>query len=57
MPISQFAIFIQLTSSKIIDINRISRLFHEIFRINVELYFDLKILSGILSKTFEKFGG
>ena len=57
MPISQFAIFIQLTSSKIIDINRISRLFHEIFRINVELYFDLKILSGILSKTIEKFGG
>ena len=47
--ISQFAIFKQLTQLKIIELNRVSIFFHEIFRINVELNFDLKFWSGILS--------
>ena len=34
---------------KIIELNRVSIFFHEIFRINVELNFDLKFSSGILS--------
>ena len=32
----------QLTSLKIMELNRVSIFFHEIFRINVELNFDLK---------------
>ena len=39
--ISQFAIFKQLTSFKIIELNRFTIFLHEIFRINVELNFDL----------------
>ena len=34
---------------KIIELNRVSIFFHAIFRINVELNFDLKFSSGILS--------
>ena len=52
--ISQFAIFKQLTSLKIIELNRVSIFFHKIFRINVGLNFDLKFLSGILSWAFKK---
>ena len=37
--ISLFSIFKQLTSFKIIELNRISIFFHETFRINVELNF------------------
>ena len=33
---------------KIIELNKVSIFFHEIFRINVELNCDLKFLSGIL---------
>ena len=47
--ISQFAIFKQLTLLKIIELNSVTIFFHEIFRINVELNFDLKFSSGILS--------
>ena len=35
-PISQFAVFKQLTSLKIIELNRVSIFFHEILKINVE---------------------
>ena len=35
-------------------LDRVSILFHEIFRINVELNFDLKFWCGILSKAFKK---
>ena len=35
VPDSGFAIFKQLTSLKIIELNRVSIFFHEIFRINV----------------------
>ena len=45
--ISQLAISKQLTSLKIIELNRILIIFNEIFRINVELNFDLKFLDGI----------
>ena len=51
------AIFKQLTSFKIIEFNRVSIIFHVIFRINVELNFDLKFSSGILSEAFKKIGG
>ena len=40
--ISQLAIFKQLISLKIIELNRISIFFHEIFRISVELNLNLK---------------
>ena len=43
-PISQFAIFAKLISLKTIELNRVSIFFHEIFRINVELPDDLKLL-------------
>ena len=56
-PISQFAISKQLHLFKIIELNRVSIFFHEIFRINVELNFDLKFSSGIFSKAFKKFVG
>ena len=49
LPISQFAIFAKLTSLKTIELNRVSILFHEIFRINVELPHDLKFSIRILS--------
>ena len=49
LPISQFEIFKQLISFKIIELNRVSILFHEISRMNEELNFDLKFWSGILS--------
>ena len=39
----------KLISLKIIELNRVSIFFHEIFRINVELPDDLKSWSGILS--------
>ena len=39
---------------KIIELNRVSIFFHKIFRINVELNFNLKFWSGILSKAFKK---
>ena len=44
---SQLAIFKQLTSLKTIELNKVSIYFHDIFRINVELNFDLKFSSGI----------
>ena len=49
-PIFQFVIFKQSTSFKIVELNRASIFFHEIFRINVELNFDLKSWSRILKK-------
>ena len=39
----------QLTSFKIIELDRVSLFFHEIFRINVELNLDFEFWSGILS--------
>ena len=41
--------FKQLHSLKMIELNRVSILFHETFRIAVELNFGLKLWSGILS--------
>ena len=57
--ISQFAISAQLISFKIktTKLNRVSIFFHEISRINVELNFDLKFRSRILSWAFKKIGG
>ena len=37
--------------------NRISILFHEIFRIDVEFHFDFTFFSGILCYAFKKFAG
>ena len=49
-PIYQFGIFAKFISFKTkLELNRVSIFFHEIFRINVELDFDLKFWSGILS--------
>ena len=47
--ISKFVIFKQLISFKTIKLDRVSIFFHEIFKINVELNFDLKFWSGTLS--------
>ena len=43
------SIFKKLTSFKIIELNRVSIFLYEIYRINVELNFDLKFSNGILS--------
>ena len=50
------AIFAKLISFKTIDLNMVSIFFHEIFRINVDLHFDFKFWSGILSKAFKIIG-
>ena len=47
----------QLISFKIIELNRVSKFFHIIFRIDVKLNFDLKFWSKILSKAPKKFDG
>ena len=46
--ISQFAIFQKRAALKRIDLNQRSIFFHEIFRINVKVIFDLMFLTGIL---------
>ena len=47
--VSRLAIFAKLISFKTIELNRVSIFLHEIFRINVELHFDLKFWDIILS--------
>ena len=49
-----FAILEQLISFKIIELNRVLIFFHGFFRINVELNFDFKFWSGIISQAFKK---